>query len=519
MTTTIINTKIGESKSVARLWLEGRKLERAGVRVGARYHLVVNKPMERLELREATAACNDQTFTVSKRERRGNVVPLMEIRSKVLTEMFENIEKVRVAIKNGRIVISALHIETKVRERVKRLTEKLRSGDALATASLFMGAGVLDKAIHSGLRRAGVKTFIQVGVELEPEYLDASLAANPELWNEKSVAICSDVRDVNWGVNAPQCDILLAGIPCTGASRAGRSRNKLAMAEEHSTAGALFVDFLDAVKALNPAICIIENVPEYQSSASMVVIRSVLTSLGYQLKEKVLSGDKFGALERRSRLAVVAISNGLPNVFDFSNLVQLKEKERNISEVLEDVPLDSERWKTFQYLADKEERDKKDGKGFSRQLLTGEEEHCGTIGKGYAKCRSTEPFLIHPLDATLSRLFTPVEHARLKGIPESMIAGLSETTAHEVLGQSIIYPVFQSVGLELGVELTAAVNPAVIELLQAGISSYCDQVCGTTRCSGNGPLCQEGINCETRLPGLLSTEPNPEQFQLILQAA
>jgi len=516
--TTIINTKIGESKNVARLWLEGRKLERAGVRIGARYQLVTNKGAERMELREAPASANDHVFTVSKRERRGNVVPLMEIRSKVLSELFENIERVRVAIKHGRIVVTALHLETKLRERVKRLTEKLRSGEALAVASLFHGGGVLDKALHSGLRRAGVKTFVQVGVELEPEYLDSSLENNPELWNERSVAICSDIREVNWAGNAPQCDILVGGVPCTGASRAGRSKNKLSMAEEHSSAGALFLDYLDAVKSLNPAICVIENVPEYQQSASMAVIRSVLTNLGYKLQEEVLNGNDFGALERRNRLVVIATSKGLPDLFDFAELTPVRTKEGSINEVLEGVPLDSERWKPFDYLAEKEARDKAAGKGFARQLLTGTEGHCGTIGRAYAKCRSTEPFLVHPLNPSLSRLFTPVEHARLKGIPEEIISGLADTTAHEVLGQSVIYPMFESIGVELGVALTGAVNPDVAAIRGAGISSYCGQVCGGGNC-GAGEVCYEGVNPNTQLPGLPELEPAMAQFQLSLQVA
>lgn len=515
--TTIISTRIGESKNVARLWLEGRKLERAGVRIGDRYQLVTVKGLERLELRVVNDDTRDQVFTVSKRERRGNVVPLIEIRSKVLSELFDKIERVRVAIRNGRIVVTALHLETKIRERVKRLTEKLRNGEKLATASLFHGAGVVARAIHSGLLRSGVKTFIQVGVEIEPDYLDASLANNQSIWTEDSIAINSDIREINWGSNAPSVEILEAGIPCTGASRAGRSKNKIAMAEEHSSAGALFVDFLDAVKALNPAYIVIENVPEYQKSASMVVVRSVLESLGYNLKEAVLNGNDFGALERRSRLVVVATTKGLPE-FDFDQLMPVREKEGSVSEVLEDIPLDSERWKSYSYLADKAVRDKEAGKGFARQLLTGDEGHCGVIGRLYAKARSTEPFIVHPEDPSLSRLLTPREHARVKGIPEEIISGLASTTAHEVLGQSVIYPMFESIGLELGVALTSVVNPAVTFLRNEGITSYCDQVCGTKNC-GYQLVCQEGINSETRMPGLPVAEPETEQFQLSLQVA
>lgn len=290
------------------------------------------------------------------------------------------------------------------------------------------------------------------------------------------------------------------------------------MAEEHSSAGALFVDYLDAVKALNPAVCVIENVPEYQSTAAMMVIRSVLSSLGYQLKEAVLNGNDFGALERRNRLVVVATSKGLPDLFDFAQLRPVREKEGSISEVLEDVPLDSERWKPFDYLAAKEARDKAAGKGFARQLLTGTEGHCGTIGRSYAKCRSTEPFLVHPVDPSLSRLFTPVEHARLKGIPEEIISGLPDTTAHEVLGQSVIYPVFESVGVELGVALNGAVNPDIGQLRSAGVVSVCQQICGGGNC-GTGAVCQEGVNPSTEMPAVLFRAPNQGQGQLDLVAA
>jgi len=48
------------------------------------------------------------------------------------------------------------------------------------------------------------------------------------------------------------------------------------------------------------------------------------------------------------------------------------------------------------------------------------------------------------------RQLTPVEHARVKGIPESLIAGVPATVAHEILGQSVIFPAFEAVGLAVG---------------------------------------------------------------------
>lgn len=93
------------------------------------------------------------------------------------------------------------------------------------------------------------------------------------------------------------------------------------------------------------------------------------------------------------------------------------------------------------------------GKGFSRQLLTGDEGSCNTINRTYNKGQSTGVYIVHPADPELSRLLTPVEHARVKGIPEGIIAGLPDTTAHEVLGQSVVYPAFQAVAQSLALSM------------------------------------------------------------------
>lgn len=448
--TTIINTKIGESKNVARLWLEGEKLARAGVQPGMKYSM--HKSVgERVELRVVDDTYQGKTYNVSTRNRRGIATPLIEVRTDELREIFSS-ERIRVAIRQGRILVTANYIDVKKREREEALQNTLKEGRPLSVCSLFMGGGVLDRAMHSGLERSGLSSSLKVAVELEPVYLEAALRNSPQLWNEESLAVCGDIREMNWGNNAPQCSLFYAAVPCDGASLSGRSKNKLDCAEAHENSGALFVDVLDAVKAVNPAVILIENVPPYQNTASMIVIRSVLSSLGYRISEAILNGNDFGVLERRNRLVVVAVSEGLPD-FDFTDVTPVREKEETLSEIWEAIPLDSERWKTYDYLAEKEQRDKAAGKGFMRQLLNGTEEYCGTIGKFYAKGRSTEPFKIHPEDERLSRLFTPVEHARVKGIPEDIIAGESDTIAHQILGQSVIYPKFEAVGLALGLYL------------------------------------------------------------------
>lgn len=457
---TIVNTKLGEHRGKPRVWLEGYKLLREGYSPGTKFDLELKDSQIVLRVKE------EGKFTVSKRERNGRVTPIIDLNAQELATVFDGVEMLRVFIRQGAILISAHHQHERVVERVNRLTSKLEKGEPLSVCSLFHGGGVLDKAIHAGFKRSGIASSIAVAVEMDGSYLDSSLANNPELWDENSIAIESPIQAVNLNRGGVQVDLIIGGIPCTGASKSGRSKNKLEYAESHSDAGALFFNFLEFVKALNPAMVLIENVPEYQRTASMEVIRSVLSSLGYSLQERILDGNEFGVIECRKRLCVVALSHGIDG-FDLEQVQPVRTKESCINDILEPVALDSQRWKSFDYLADKELRDKAAGKGFARQLLTGDEAFCGTVGKGYSKCRSTEPFIVHPEQSELSRLFTPVEHCRIKGIPDELIDGLSDTTAHEILGQSVVYPAFEALASSLGNSLWSWVGmtPLMIELV------------------------------------------------------
>lgn len=460
MSTTVITTQISEARAVSRLWLEGAKLAHAGVEIGVQYILSVSKEFRRIELRPAPSDFAGKTYKVCPRTRNERVSPLIEIRDAILDEIFGIGAKVRVAIQKGRIIISQTHIALKIQERVKAFLDKLKSGEPLSVVSLFHGGGVLDKAMHQGLERGGLQSFVKIGVELEGSYIDASLVNNSELFTDETIVINGDVRDINlMGSGIPQVQLLYGGVPCTGASIAGAAKNKLSCAEEHSTAGTLFIDFIDWVKATNPAIVVLENVVEYAKSVGMTVIRSVLSGLGYQISETVLDGAVMGSLEKRKRLCMVATTPGVCGMVDFNELVPTRVKEEKIADILEFVPEDSDRWKSYDYLAEKALRDEAAGKGFKRQLLTGEEDGCGVIGRGYAKARSTEPFIVSPWNPKLSRLMSKTEHAGAKAAPVSLVEGVSETIAHEILGQSVSYAAVVAVGVLIAKTVKGLVQP------------------------------------------------------------
>lgn len=440
--TVIVNTKVGECRGRTRVWLEGAKLSRYGIHPGCRYS--VSSSNGRIVLNT-----DGGRYRVSQRKRGDRTLPVMDLTMAEIAATFHVHQLLRVTIRHGKITITEHHLNKAVQEREERIVGKLRSGEPLTVASFFTGFGVLDLAVHTGFARSGISSGVRMAVECEQKYLDVGLRNNASIWGQDPYIYESKIEHVPTDDFYPAAEILIAGVPCTGASRAGISKNKLQNAEDHTTAGAAFYWTLRLLEQLNPAVFIMENVPEYLRTASMSVIRSVLDTLGYELTERVMSGNEFGALENRSRAVVVAISKGLSG-FDLDDVVSLYEKAADMSCALDPVADDSALWRPYEYLAAKEESDKAAGKGFRRQILNGAAERCGTIGRGYAKGRSTEPLLAHPRQHGLFRQLTPAEHCRVKRIPESLIRSECATTAHEGVGQSVIFSVFESMAASLG---------------------------------------------------------------------
>ncbi|WP_028492679.1 DNA cytosine methyltransferase [Thioalkalivibrio sp. ALE19] len=443
---TVIYSKIGEHRGRKRLWLEGQRLARLGITPRLKYSLTeIEGGSKGIRL----SFTDEGDRKVSRRKRGERELPVIDIANDDISRVLGDSERVRVVVREGRIDVTLHHHEAATRHRLRTLGERIEKGLPIRMGSLAHGGGVLDHALHQGLERAGVPTHLAFANEFDGQYLDASLMNNP-IWSPDSIAIEGPMQDIEWS-KLPEVDMLVAGLPCTGASKSGRSKNNLKAAEEHETAGALFVAFLTAIQTLKPSLVVLENVPEYGSTVSMTVIRSVLSSLDYELHETVLDGWEMGSLEKRKRFCMVATNGNVP--LDFGELRPIRQREPQVADILDPIAPDDPRWKAYTYLDDKEKRDKAAGKGFRTQVQDGSLDGYGTIGRGYSKVRSTEIRIQHPADESLTRLLTPAEHARGKTIPEYLVDGLSETRAHEILGQSVIHCAFEAVGQLLGQSL------------------------------------------------------------------
>lgn len=446
--TVSINTKLGFNRnSVARIWLEGFKLEREGIRPSMSYSMRHDRETKSFVVVMKHGSVDDphaiKSGTVSRRKVRGEegkYLPLIEIASHEFKKAFSDYP-VRIVITGLTITISIARAAKDLMERILRFKNRIARGEPLRTISQFHGGGVMDLAVHCGLAKHKIASYVRLAFELEPRYIDSSLRNNPELWRADSAIFEGSIENFNpTGCSVPQCEILIAGMPCTAHSLAGRAKKQPEHAEDDEKAGHMLIYFLMGALATNPVMILLENVKQLQTSPSMSIIRNVLRSRHYRLSEAVIHGNDFGSLEGRERLYMVAVSEGMPEP-NLAFVSGEKSRPASVEEILDED--DGEGYLDMNYLLKKELRDQQKGSNFKAMLVEPTATSLPVMCKGYSKVRSGEPYLAHP-DRTLrgvARKFTAKEHARIKTIPESLIDGLSETIAHEILGQSVIFEV------------------------------------------------------------------------------
>lgn len=447
MQTYSITTLGSNHRNTPRIWLQGGRLDMAGFAPARRYSIDINREEKRLTLRLAT---NGEKGVCGK-EKGGKVAPVIDICNAGLLSIFAGVDKLRVIYEDGAVHISPLASEARKIERAATLRAKLENNEPLSVGSVSTGVGALSLAIHQGLKRSGIDSRLAFACDIEPLYIEQCAATNP-VWSKNTVMLAAPLQELAfdpWAVRRlPQIDLLEAGIPCTAHSPSGRSKKNLVKPEDDQNAGHLVAGLLALVAALNPAALVLECVPSYINSSSFAILKTQLTEWGYDVRAEVLKGEDFNVLEHRERMALVAVTEGIP--FDFLDVLRPAPVERHLAEILEPVPDDSPMYSKMEGLKAKQLRDIEAGKGYRMQIFTGESTHVCTLTRGYAKVRSTDAKIQHPTNPELLRLMTPTEHARAKEIPAALIAGLSATRAHEVLGQAVLMRPFIELAATLG---------------------------------------------------------------------
>lgn len=439
--------KIGKNRGVPRIWLEGVQPANGGFLPGIRFNAYVDKSKCLLTL-EIVA---DGVRIVSGKDKGDKCIPIIDINSNELLSIFEGIESVRVLIQAGKIYILPVASEQRAKNRLALIKAKVLAGEPISMGALSAGIGVLDRAVHEGMKEAGIDSVLSFSNEIREDCIDQASQYN-DIYTSSTVLLNGPLQEIAFDSyvmdRLPQVDGILAGLPCSGASIAGRTRLSLSMPENHPEVGHLVVSFLAVIAKCNPAFIEFENVCQYGNSASMVIMRTQLKDLGYIIHETQLDAEDWNALEHRKRMCMVAVTKGME--FSFDDIEKPLKITRRLGEIMDHVPLDDSSWSSMQYLKDKEVRDAAANKGFSMNLVDENSTKVLTLNKTLAKRQSTGTYFIHPVDQNLQRLPTVSEHARCKDIDPVLVTGASQTFGHEVLGQSIVTGPFIATGKLIG---------------------------------------------------------------------
>lgn len=244
---------IGKVGNSPRFYKQGKRLALNGFVPGILYSAEIDRDEGIVVLKVNPHG----TRVVSKKSGTGDdVVPVIDVQSIDALSIFDGMDKIRVILEDGQITLMGTATEIRRRERTERLKKKLESGEPLTIGSTSHGIGVLSHAIHSGIEYGGLHAELAFANDIEPAYLDQSEAHNSCV-TDATVMIAAPLQELAFDMDMlgrlKSIDVLEAGIPCTGASVAGRAKKHLAKPEDDPNVGHLIVGFLTLVQRLNPA--------------------------------------------------------------------------------------------------------------------------------------------------------------------------------------------------------------------------------------------------------------------------
>lgn len=443
-TDNILDIKYQETKilrETRRVWLEGDELNRANFAKGSFYTTVFDLDSRTLKIKRLpdteenrlkAKSRKGEVKVVSGRQMKGWVKPIIDVCNTEVTDLFKDVLRFRAIIRKDEIEVTIHHEEINRLNREDSLKKNATDG-FITEGSSFSGIGVSTHAIAEGIAKSGLESRVEYLMDLEQKYLDVARINNKEKFANAKF-ITGSIEEIEPSLLEP-VNVYSFSMPCTNHSNHGKAKKGLDKAEDSSEATALF-GTLNMIKAFNPAILVSENVPTAKGSASYMMLISELKRLGYNVFESILDKTHGKCLEARKRYWFIAVSKGIGEI-NFDDFEVPEQKFKTVGDAMEDIPESHERFRPLDKLLIREEKNKAAGRKFSLNLVKPEDDSVSTIVRLYHKHQVANPHI--SLDDKNYRLFTKVEHARMKEIPEHFVADISDTLAHEGCGQSIVY--------------------------------------------------------------------------------
>lgn len=430
--------KVSEYRGAHRIWIENLLLERSGFTAGATYTRRIEQDSRVITLELVQS--NDQPAQVRTVSKTTDGTPIIDLCNKTISTVFGDHERVLVEYKKGVLVISLHHVCRLSEERVKRFKEHLQNG-SLDEGTFCVGVGMSTLGIHEGFKKSGIDIKTRWVLDREPRFLNAAIKNNPVI-TEATNVFCGNMEEIESHRLAP-VDIFQFSMSCKVHSKSSRAKLKRGVAEDHADAAGVYGIF-KVLEPVNAAIIISENVPEAKDSATYIILKSVLEKLNYNVYEFLLDNQQSGSFEKRRRYWFVAIDKNLPEIVPEA-IPHYPRQFQTFAELANAAPANDHDWRVpTEKRIEKIARDKEKGNGFSNHpMLYPESTHAPTVRAAYLKNGSTDVRVAGIGDNY--RMLTAHEHCLIKSAPFSLIDGLSNTLAHEVLGQGV--DMGQSIGL------------------------------------------------------------------------
>jgi len=187
---------------------------------------------------------------------------------------------------------------------------------------LFCGIG----GFHAALHRLGHECVFATDI-------DKAAAETYELnWGKPGgFDVHRDIRKVLDEI--PRMDVICAGFPCQPFSKSGSQKGF-----QDQTRGTLFHDICHLAEKHKPKVLFLENVPhlvKHDGGNTFSVIQQRIEELGYDFQWSILSPNKFGVPQVRTRVYIVAIRKDLVKGSNFSFPKEIIDIELDVRSVLD----------------------------------------------------------------------------------------------------------------------------------------------------------------------------------------
>jgi DNA (cytosine-5)-methyltransferase 1 len=187
--------------------------------------------------------------------------------------------------------------------------------------SLFSGCG--GDTLGMSLAGVNVKWYVELKKDFQKSH---------ELNFKESELLGSDITkipDETFSKLKGKVDIIFAGFPCQSFSHGGKK-------DPDDPRGQLFIEFVRAVRLIEPKFIIGENVKGLLSRKTKkgenffdIILESFL-EIGYICDYKVLKSDDFGVPQKRERLLIVGTPGGFRTPFQPKTYIGERPSLENI---------------------------------------------------------------------------------------------------------------------------------------------------------------------------------------------